>query len=550
LAAPDFRALAENAADAIITIDAEDRILFANLSAERTFGYERDELLELPFTMLIPARLRGAHRAGLSRYLETERRNLRWDGVELPGLRKDGGEVPLEVTFGHFVRAGRHFFTGIIRDISERSRNEQERADLLRREQDARAEAERRAREERSLRNAAAAVAASYTTAQVLHQIAASALEATNADGAFVEQWDAGTDEVEVVAVAGSESPPVGTRARYRGSFVQQVIEAPQSGVIRAVASAGSDNPGDIAQLCDGCSAAAIPLSSGGAPIGALLLLRRPGKPEFCEDELEHARAFGHLASLAFHKLHLLEEAERRRDDLEQAVESRSRLMRGFTHDVKNSLAAALGNAELLLEQGVLGDLDDAQRRSLAQIRSSIGSAVALIDDLLELARAEAGQLEIRWAATDVREPARALAGEYHATAEKAGLRIDLRMPDRMPVIESDASRIHQVLANLISNAIKYTGPGGHVVVSARADARHISVDVTDTGPGIPGDQQALLFEEFWRSDRREKGAGLGLAIGRRVARLLGGDITVDSEPGRGSTFTLRLPRERTADAA
>lgn len=550
MAAPDFRALAENAADAIITIDAEDRILFANLSAERTFGYERDELLELPFTMLIPARLRGAHRAGLSRYLETERRNLRWDGVELPGLRKDGGEVPLEVTFGHFVRAGRHFFTGIIRDISERSRNEQERADLLRREQDARAEAERRAREERSLRNAAAAVAASYTTAQVLHQIAASALEATNADGAFVEQWDAGTDEVEVVAVAGSESPPVGTRARYRGSFVQQVTEAPQSGVIRAVASAGSDNPGDIAQLCDGCSAAAIPLSSGGAPIGALLLLRRPGKTEFCEDELEHARAFGHLASLAFHKLHLLEEAERRRDDLEQAVESRSRLMRGFTHDVKNSLAAALGNAELLLEQGVLGDLDDAQRRSLAQIRSSIGSAVALIDDLLELARAEAGQLEIRWAATDVREPARALAGEYHATAEKAGLRIDLRMPDRMPVIESDASRIHQVLANLISNAIKYTGPGGHVVVSARADARHISVDVTDTGPGIPGDQQALLFEEFWRSDRREKGAGLGLAIGRRVARLLGGDITVDSEPGRGSTFTLRLPRERTADAA
>jgi signal transduction histidine kinase len=119
--------------------------------------------------------------------------------------------------------------------------------------------------------------------------------------------------------------------------------------------------------------------------------------------------------------------------------------------------------------------------------------------------------------------------------------------------VRSDPNRIRQILGNLVSNAVKYTGSGGHVMVKvhervddgAPAPGQWIAVDVSDTGPGIPRDKQDQLFREFTRLDpRAAKGAGLGLAISRRIARLLGADITLRSEVGKGSTFTLWLPAE------
>jgi PAS domain S-box-containing protein len=549
MGAPDFRAVAENASDAIITIDAQDRILFANRSAERIFGYTGAELLALPFTSLIPEHLRGPHRAGLKRYVDTGTRRVSWEGIELPGLHKNGEEFPLEVTFGHFMRGDGHFFTGIMRDISGRKRAERERAELLERERQARGEAERHAREEQALREAAAAVAASLTTAEVVREIAANAVRATNASGAFVERFHVETGEVEVVAATGEVSPPAGTRVDYHGSFAQQVIESALPRVIGTLASGGHIMP-DLAQVCSDCSAVAIPLHNQRQPIGALVLLRSPGEQPFRDDELVRARAFGHLASLAFHRVRLLEESERRRSELEHAIESRARLIRGFTHDLKNPLGAADGHAQLL-ETGRRGPLLDAQRQNVAHIRTALRSALSLIEDLLELARAEAGQLEIEWSDTDVSATARTVVGEFRATAEQAGFQLELQENGPVPSIVSDSNRIRQILGNLISNAIKYSHPGGRVVVHVHREAQRVAVDVRDTGPGIPSDQHAHLFEEFWRSDPHAAapGTGLGLAISRRVALLLGGDICVESEPGRGSTFTLLLPPERSQPA-
>lgn len=545
MAAPDFRAVAENASDAIITIDSLDRILFANRSAERIFGYTGEELLALPFTSLIPEPLRSPHRAGLQRYVETGTRRVSWEGIELPGLHKNGQEFPLEVTFGHFMRGDSHFFTGIMRDISGRKRAERERAELLEREREARAEAERHAREEQALREAAAAVAASLTTAEVVREIAANAVRATNASGAFVERIHADTGEVEVVTATGGVSPAAGTRVAYHGSFAQQVIESAQPRVIGTLAR-GHAMP-DLAEVCPDCSAVAIPLHNQSQPIGALVLLRSPGEPLFRESELDRARAFGHLASLAFHRVRLLEESERRRAELEQAIESRARLIRGFTHDLKNPLGAADGHAQLL-ESGRRGPLLDVQHQNVAHIRTALRSALSLIEDLLELARAEAGQLEIEWSDTDVSAAAATVVGEFRASAEQAGFQLELQENGPVAPIVSDSNRIRQILGNLISNALKYSEPGGRVVVHVHREAQRVAVDVRDAGPGIPADQHAHLFEEFWRSDPHAAapGTGLGLAISRRVALLLGGDISVESEPGRGSKFTLLLPPERT----
>ncbi len=246
----------------------------------------------------------------------------------------------------------------------------------------------------------------------------------------------------------------------------------------------------------------------------------------------------------------LREEAEIRRDDLERITESRGRLMRGFSHDVKNPLGAADGYLQLL-EEGIVDRLTPKQKESVAMARRSLAAALHLIEDLLELARAESGRIEIEREPVDVRDVARDAAEEYRAQAEAKGLDMEVELPAEFPEIESDADRIRQVVSNLLSNAVKYTDRGG-VTVRARVRSdgeapgpgRWVAVEVADTGPGIPEDQRRFLFQEFARvsAGAGRRGAGIGLAIGRRIARRLGGDITFETEPGRGSTFTLWLP--------
>lgn len=545
-----FRALAETAADAIVTIDESDRIVYANPACQRIFGYSERELEKLPFTRLMPERYRKRHRDGLRRFAETGRRRIPWDGFELPGLHRDGQEIPLEVTFGAFEREGRHLFTGIMRDISDRKRAEEERGRLLEAERQARGEAERRARQEAALREAATAVSSAFTAEEAVRRIAGSALAATSADGAFVERICIEDGEVEVVAVAGDRVPAMGFRCPYQGSFAERVVESEEPQLIPRLADADSHLPAWLRETCADCSAAVIPLLNAGEPVGALVLVRGGGKLGFREDEVQRAFTFGELAGLAYRKIHLLEEAERRTEELQRMMESRSRLMRGFGHDVKNPLGAADGFLQLL-EDGIFGPLSDEQLPRLQRARRAIRSALGLIDDLLDLARAESGQLEIRAAPTDVREAAREMAEDYTARAEEKDLTLSLELPDRFPVIESDPARVRQVAANLLSNAVKYTPPGGRIVVCVARngtedpgpDAGRVCLSVSDTGPGIPLDERALLFEEFTRLDPASSdGAGVGLAISRRIARALGGDILVDSEPGRGSTFTLWLP--------
>jgi PAS domain S-box-containing protein len=248
-------------------------------------------------------------------------------------------------------------------------------------------------------------------------------------------------------------------------------------------------------------------------------------------------------------------EAERRRDELECVTESRARLIRGFSHDVKNPLGAADGYLHLM---SVMDDLTLKQQERVLKVRRSIKAAVNLIEDLLELARAESGELEIARAPTDLLDVVREAVEEYRAQAEAARLSLTIELPDELPVIESDRNRIRQVVGNLLSNAVKYTEDGGITVRvmtsggrTAPRPGRWITVDVADTGRGIPEEQQRLLFQEFRRLDTGEaKGAGIGLSISRRIAEALGGDITLESEIGKGSTFTLWLPCESASSAS
>lgn len=244
------------------------------------------------------------------------------------------------------------------------------------------------------------------------------------------------------------------------------------------------------------------------------------------------------------------EEAEHRQKDLERVTESRVRLLRGFTHDVKNPLGAADGYLALMIE-GALGGLPKKQHETLVTVRRSISHALELIRKLLDVARAEAGQLDVHQESTDLVEIVREVTESYRPQARAKELTLEVQMPDRCPALCTDPARVRQVVGNLVSNAVKYTPNVGRVCVEVRVDQRQGSniagdnayVIVADNGPGIEPDKLPLLFIEFTRFDTgAADGAGIGLAISQKIAQALGGEISVENLPNRGCSFTLRLP--------
>ncbi|HST60701.1 MAG TPA: HAMP domain-containing sensor histidine kinase [Longimicrobium sp.] len=266
--------------------------------------------------------------------------------------------------------------------------------------------------------------------------------------------------------------------------------------------------------------------------------------------------AAGAVAWLTARVRHLAAEATRRGHEAESALEeaarmteARARLLRGVSHDVKNPLGAARGYAELL-ELELKGPLNADQVRYVKGVRRSIDGALAILGDLLDLARADSGGLSVERVPVDLSRVASEAGEDHRPAAASAGHTIECSMTGPVRVY-SDPGRVRQVLGNLLSNAIKYTPAPGHITVRAErvdADPDHPGdwavVRVSDTGPGIPADKREAIFDEFSRlhDGTGIQGHGLGLAISRRVARLLGGDLDVGGADGEGATFSLWLP--------
>ena len=254
------------------------------------------------------------------------------------------------------------------------------------------------------------------------------------------------------------------------------------------------------------------------------------------------------VAYLARRTILLTHEARQRRLDAETAMASKSALMRGVTHDLKNPLGAALGYADLL-SGGVLGPVPESQIQVVWRLRHLLSATLETVNDLVELSRAGEGGLRVDRNETDVVAIAREVAEDYRAMADTAGLVLQTDAPPTIGTVETDPVRVRQVLGNLLSNAVKYTPPGGCVrvkasVVSDDAVGHAVALSIVDDGPGIPEQLRERVFEEFFRvpTTSGADGAGVGLAIARRVSRMLGGDLRLSETPGGGATFTLLLP--------
>jgi signal transduction histidine kinase len=247
--------------------------------------------------------------------------------------------------------------------------------------------------------------------------------------------------------------------------------------------------------------------------------------------------------------------AERHGEEVVRATDARARLLRGFTHDVKNPLGAARGYVDLL-KMEVRAPVLPEQRPLLDGIQRSVDGALAIIADLLDLARSDSEGLRVERVETDLAAVTTAAAEDHRSAAETAGHTLEVVAPAEPLSVYTDPDLVAQVLGNLLSNAVKYTPSPGRITVrcgieSGAGGGRWATVEVSDTGPGIPPGERDRIFEEFTRLDERgpRKGHGLGLAIARRVARLLGGEITVEEADEGGAAFILHLPLRSEAAA-
>lgn len=284
-----------------------------------------------------------------------------------------------------------------------------------------------------------------------------------------------------------------------------------------------------------------VPLTARGHTFGTITFAGVEGRRQFDEDDLALAEDLAHRAALMIDNARLYREAV-------EANRAKSDFLAVISHELRTPLNAIMGYTGLL-EAGVAGPLNPDQAEQLRRIDVSARHLLELIEEVLTYSRMEMGREDIRVRPTDLTSLLREAAGRNEPLARAKGLEFRLDIPHEKIIIETDSAKLRQITTNLLSNAVKFTDHG-QVTLRARLSDTDLQIDVSDTGIGITPEQQSKLFEPFWQLERgttrRVSGTGLGLSVSQRLAKLLGGEIFVQSTPGVGSTFTLRLPRQQT----
>jgi PAS domain S-box-containing protein len=233
--------------------------------------------------------------------------------------------------------------------------------------------------------------------------------------------------------------------------------------------------------------------------------------------------------------------------ELRRALQTRDEFMARVTHDFRSPLNAILGFTTVILD-GYAGPLTEEQRRQLGMVKASGDELLELVDEILDLSRLQSGRRKPEFEECDLADIADGVLESQRPVADAKGLEIAQAVCDRPLNARADPRWVRQILTNLVGNAVKFT-ESGWVRVECAERSDHVAVTVSDSGPGIPPEERELIFGEFHRAympGHTQPGTGLGLTIARQLARRLGGDVTVDSEPGEGSSFTLTLPACRT----
>ncbi|HEX6656026.1 MAG TPA: ATP-binding protein [Candidatus Limnocylindria bacterium] len=288
----------------------------------------------------------------------------------------------------------------------------------------------------------------------------------------------------------------------------------------------------------------AVPLIRDQRVVGALVIRRKtPG--EFPSAVIDLLQTFASQSVLAIENARLFQEVEEKGRELEIASQHKSQFLANMSHELRTPLNAIIGYSEMLQEEAEdLGE--DAFLPDLQKINAAGKHLLGLINDILDLSKIEAGRMDLFLETFEVGQLVRDVEAIVQPLVEKNGNTLIVECPDDVGTMDADLTKVRQTLFNLLSNAAKFTDRGTITLAVARESDDWITFAVSDTGIGMTDEQLGRLFEAFSQAEASTRskygGTGLGLAISRAFCRMMGGDITVESVHGQGSTFTVRLP--------
>jgi PAS domain S-box-containing protein len=508
-----YRSVTETISDAIITIDEESAIVFANAAAEKLFGYPAAELRGGDLTMLMPDYLRHLHRAGVRRYVETGEKHMSWQGVELPGLHKNGQEIPLEISFSEFRRGGRRHFTGVARDITKRKQAE--------------AKVQRLLEEVSKLYQLSRAIIGMVDPDIAMSSIAGQVKDVLGVEFCAIFAPEGGS-------VWRQLSPAACTRALSPFAPSPEIIqEVFLSGELKQIQGDGA--AGALVELRSPVTY--LPLKAGTKPLGVMVLVSST-----LEDETVEAVAG--LVAMALERARFLREMSRM-EALKQSDKLKSALLASVSHDLRTPLTSIRTCVESLLHAEANWDKSALHEFHLI-ISEEVKRLTRLVENLLAMARIEAGELRLSKQWSSVAEICSNVLDRCAAATRHD--RVNVECDEALPLVNVDARLIAEALANLVENAAKYSPPGSEITVRARLEGDELTFNVIDQGPGIALEEIGRIFDKFYRGMRprgqQDSGTGMGLAIARGIIESHGGRIWAESTSGYGATFSFSLKVE------
>jgi PAS domain S-box-containing protein len=301
-----------------------------------------------------------------------------------------------------------------------------------------------------------------------------------------------------------------------------------------------------VVQALHPTSVIMAPLSARGHTLGLMTFAIAASGRRYGSADVSLAGEVAQRAAVAVDNARLYRQSELARREAEAASRAKGQFLAVMSHELRTPLNAILGYSELL-EMGVHGPVSDAQREAMGRIRRSGQHLLALVNNVLNLERSEVDNRETEFATLSVAQLFDDASTLTWPQAEAKGVVLSVHAPPPELAVLGEREKAGQVLVNLLSNAVKFTPAGGRIDLGYEVTDDAVTIRVSDSGPGIPADSLSRIFEPFVQLDsgltRRAEGAGLGLAISRRLARLMGGDLTVESEVGKGSRFSFSLVR-------
>ena len=512
------------AVDSIITIDEQQRIVVFNHGAESTFGWESAEIIGQPLSVLLPERFHEAHARHIQRFGKAQEVARRMgQRQEIVGRRKDGAEFPAEASISRLDLPGRRLYTVLLRDITERQQLQ---------------------KDEHFLVNAGATLSESLDYESTLisavhlpipHLADCCVLDLLAEDGhtrRIVSVHDDPDRTKALRALAHANMPPsdwpfpVATVLAENSTVARHTPPpVPPPGTSHAL----SAMVGRIGIV----SLTSVPLVARARQIGVLTLIATDASRPVDGERSKVAESVSKLIAFAMDNATLYRTAQR-------ATVARDEILGAVSHDLRNPLAAIKLCANALNSDMV----DTSKRELIGTIIESADMMNRMIQDLLDVSTIESGHLRVDPSSQQLSPLLQQVLDMTRAAATERRLDIRTTLPRSLPDLVVDPTRLVQVLANLVSNAVKFTEPGGSVTISAQRDEDMMVVAVRDTGVGIPVDHLPHIFDRHWHSRKsaRTAGTGLGLAIARGIVEAHGGRIQVESTEGKGSTFSFTIP--------